>query len=703
VLIQEVRMLNRLTISALLKTVIAATALVVIMLFSLNAWTSWHRLQLTSRIETIADVSAVLFKAMNSLRSDRSTTIRVLNADQPMDREVETYLKSAREIEKPALTRALLLLPGVTFPQANLVVPQLERLTRTLFEEQAEFNTEITKPKAARRLALAKEYGETVNALLEVLDKTSDGLAGSINQQDATFDQLLVIKQTAWLMRNTAGEASLLVGNAVTSRQISADSQLAYVKLTGGVETAWKALQLVTSGMTLPALSSAMAAVQGAYFDPQYTGLRDRLIAAAVKSEKGEITALQWSPISVEHMSTAVAVAEAALDAAKAHAEAQHRGAFSALILQLLLLATSIAATAAAMTAISRRVIVPLKRIRDAMLQVASGDLAVETGYTARRDEIGALAGALETFKSQAQEKLAIEAQEGERNASAAARQRAVEAYVGEFESVVRGTLQQLGGASGQMRTTSSELSGVSRQTNARVEIAQKASGDASMSVEAVAAAAEQLSASIGDISKQASHAAGIASRAVNQARQTDGTVQGLAQSASRIGEVIGLINSIAAQTNLLALNATIEAARAGDAGRGFAVVASEVKTLASQTAKATDEISEQVADIQKVAGEAIDAIKGIGGIIGEVNEVATAIAAAVQQQGAATQEITRSTQYASQGTRNVSDNIAGVKSDADMAAAAADNVKRASETLEKESQHLGSQVNDFLGKIRAA
>jgi methyl-accepting chemotaxis protein len=221
--------------------------------------------------------------------------------------------------------------------------------------------------------------------------------------------------------------------------------------------------------------------------------------------------------------------------------------------------------------------------------------------------------------------------------------------------------------------------------------------------VESVASAAEELSASIGDISKQASHAAGIASRAVDAARVTDGTVQGLAQSASRIGEVVGLINSIAAQTNLLALNATIEAARAGESGRGFAVVASEVKTLASQTAKATDEISEQVAGIQKVAGEAIDAIKSIGSIIAEVNEVATAIAAAVQEQGAATQEITRSTQYASQGTKNVSENITGVKSDADTAAAAADNVKRASETLEKESKHLGNQVNDFLGKIRAA
>jgi methyl-accepting chemotaxis protein len=254
------------------------------------------------------------------------------------------------------------------------------------------------------------------------------------------------------------------------------------------------------------------------------------------------------------------------------------------------------------------------------------------------------------------------------------------------------------------MRTTSAGLSAVSSQTNSRVKVAEKASGEASLSVESVASASEELSASIEDISRQASHAAGIAKRAVTRARETDDTVQGLAKTAGRIGEVVGLINSIAAQTNLLALNATIEAARAGEAGRGFAVVASEVKSLASQTAKATDDISEQITDIQKVASDAIEAIKAIGGIIGEVNEVATAIAAAVEEQGAAaTQEITRSTQHAAQGTRNVSENITGVKTDADAAAAAAEKVKQASETLETQSLQLSSQVTEFLGKIRAA
>jgi methyl-accepting chemotaxis protein len=697
-------MLNRLTVSALLKTVILVTSFCVVVGFSLNAWDSWGRLQAASRIAVIADASANMFKAMHNLRTDRSTTNRLLNSDAPMEADIEKYLRNIRDIEMPAMNNALGLLGGIDFAQKQTLVPEFDRLFKAMSSLQKEFWEAMGKPKASRRPTLAKEYMDTTTAMLDTLDKLSGSVAAAINHQDATIDQLLAIKQIAWLLRNTAGEASLIVAIGLNSGKITPEAKLAYTKYAGGIDAAWSALELTAAGMQLPpAISAAMAATKTGYFEPQYLSLRDRLLTQIAAGEKAELTPNQWTPITVGRLATAVGVAEAALDAARDHAALLRSTAQRSLIMQLSLLAGALALAFGAMAIVTRRAIKPLHNMRDAMLKVAAGDLHVDTGYAARHDEIGALAGALETFKQQAADKARIEAQERERNAGAMARQQAIESYVGEFESMVRQTLTQLGDASGQMRTTSAGLSTISRQTNERVQVAGKASGEASMSVETVAAASEELSASINDISQQAAHAADIASRAVGQARNTDGTVQGLAQSAGRIGEVVGLINTIAAQTNLLALNATIEAARAGEAGRGFAVVASEVKSLASQTAKATEEISEQIADIQKVAGEAIDAIKGIGSIIGEVNEVATAIAAAVQQQGAATQEITRSTQFAAQGTKNVSDNITGVKADADAAAAAAEDVKQASQTLETQSQQLGNQVTDFLGKIRAA
>jgi len=697
-------MLNRLTVSTLLKAVILTTAFCVVVGFSLNAWESWGRLQMEGRITAITDASANMFKAMHNLRTDRSATNRLLNSDTPMDSDIEKYLRDIRDTQMPAMSSALTLLPSIELAQAQMLLPEFDRLFKKLSAQQTEFWEAMGKPKASRRPTAGKEYLETATALLETLDKLSAALAAVVNHQDPVIDQLLAIKQIAWLLRNTAGEASLVVSTGLGVGQVTPETHLKYLKFVGGTEIAWNALELTASGMQLPpALASAMTENKKAYFEPDYLGLRDRLLTALMTGGKPELTANQWTPVTVGRLGAAVKVAESALDAAREHTVTQHSAARRALAMQLVLLVAALALTFGALMVVTRRVIRPLHTMRDAMLKVAAGDLTIDTGYAQRRDEIGALAGTLETFKQQAEDKVRIEAQERERNAGARARQQAIESYVGEFETMVRESLHQLGDASGKMRTTSDGLSTVSRQTNARVQVAEKASSEASMSVETVAAASEELSASINDISQQAAHAAGIASRAVGQARETDGTVQGLAKSAGRIGEVVGLINSIAAQTNLLALNATIEAARAGEAGRGFAVVASEVKSLASQTAKATEEISEQISDIQKVAGEAIDAIKGIGSIIGEVNEVATAIAAAVQQQGAATQEITRSTQFAAQGTKNVSDNITGVKADADAAAAAADDVKHASETLESQSQQLGNQVTQFLGKIRAA
>jgi methyl-accepting chemotaxis protein len=696
-------MLNRLTISTLLKSVIAVMAACVVAFLVTAAWDSWGRLQAAGRISVIAEASASAFTAMHNLRTDRASTTQTLNGEAVIDATLEKTLHDYRDAENPAMRSVADLSATVDLADQNTLLPALTRLMETLKALQGESWDAMSRPKGSRRPTLAKEYAETTTALLSTLDKLSVQFITAVNHNDPVIDQLLAIKQLAWLLRDTGGQAALLISKGLAAGRLPPEARQNFTKFVTGTEFVWNALETMVAGAQLPAnLVEAMATAKTAYFDPQYLASSDQLLNAIIAGEKSD-AASQWGVEAIRRLTTAVMLAERALDEAKRHSVAQWSAARQSLILNVTLLASALVLAIGSMMVVGRRVIKPLHAIRDAMLKVAAGDLAVGADYAERHDEIGALAGALATFKQQAVEKLRIEQQERERNAGTATRQQAIEAYIGEFEDQVRETLQQLGDASNQMRTTSDGMSAVSTQTNASVQIAAKASGEASMNVQSVASASEQLSASINDISRQAAHAAGIASRAVSQARVTDSTVQGLAVTANKIGEVVGLISDIASQTNLLALNATIEAARAGEAGRGFAVVASEVKSLASQTAKATDDISEQIADIQKVAGEAIDAIKAIGGIISEVNEVATAIAAAVEQQGAATQEITRSTQQAAQGTKNVSDNIIGVSAGADAAGAAAQNVKTASEMLGAQTEQLRGQVDAFLGKIRAA
>jgi methyl-accepting chemotaxis protein len=697
-------MLNRLTVSVTLKAVIGVMAACVVAVLSVSAWTSWSRLQAAGRITVIADASASAFKAMHNLRNDRPSTNRLLISDQVIQPDMVSYLRTIRGDEMPAMLATAELLPAIQFADKETLVPALSRLMQTLTALQAESWEAMSQPKPSRRPTLVKEYMETAEALLQTAETVSARLAAAVNHNDPVIDQLLSIKQAAWLLRSTSGEASLLLSSGLSAGRMTPEARQSYTKFVGGIETAWTALELAAAGGKLPSsLVDVLAMAKTANFDPQYLALRDRIANALVSGEKAEITASQWSPITVGRMGSAVMVAERALEEAKIRASAQWSAAREQLILQLSLLAGALALALGSMIAVSRRIITPLHGIRDAMLKVAAGDLSVDVGYAGRRDEIGTLAGALGVFKQQAIEKARIEQQERDRNLGAAARQQAIETHIAAFEAQIRHALNALDTASDQMRTTSDDMSLVSNQTNTQAHGAAKASGEASTNVQNVASASEELSASINDISRQVTHAASIASRAVDMARQTDDTVQGLSKTASRIGEVVGLINDIASQTNLLALNATIEAARAGQAGKGFAVVASEVKSLAGQTAKATEEISEQIAAVQKVAMEAIEAIKGIGGIIGEVNEVASAIAAAVEQQGAATLEITRSTQQAAQGTKAVSDNIEGVSVGADAAGAAALNVKSAAGVLGSQAQQLRSQVDQFLGKIRVA
>ena len=352
---------------------------------------------------------------------------------------------------------------------------------------------------------------------------------------------------------------------------------------------------------------------------------------------------------------------------------------------------------------LSRMISGSITRLATSTINLADGDMTVQVEGGERQDEIGGLARAIDIFRRNAIDKLRIEEEQRILQQKAAARQLAVEQHIAAFERQIRDALEALGAASVQMRGTSDGMSGTAERTKDQVAAVATASNEASSNVQTVAAASEELSASISEISRQVSTAASIASRAVDEARQTDVTVRGLVEVVSVIRDIVKLISDIAGQTNLLALNATIEAARAGNSGRGFAVVANEVKSLATQTAKATGEISAQIEAVQTVTRATVEAMKRIGGTISEVSSVATSIASAVEEQGAATLEITRSTQQAAARTQEVSDHIAGVSEGAKTTGRAAQGVKSAAEALNEQTECLRGRVDDFLGKIRAA
>jgi methyl-accepting chemotaxis protein len=352
---------------------------------------------------------------------------------------------------------------------------------------------------------------------------------------------------------------------------------------------------------------------------------------------------------------------------------------------------------------IGRGIVNPVSSMTAAMRKLAAGDTSAAIPAQDHKDEIGDMAKAVGVFKEnmiKADELAAEQRAEQERKER---RQKAIESHITEFDRSVREALDALGSAATEMRATATSMSATAEETQRQAGTVASASEQTSANVETVAASSEEMSGSIGEISRQVTQASQIAERAVEDAQRTNATVNTLAEAAQKIGQVVQLIQDIASQTNLLALNATIEAARAGDAGKGFAVVASEVKSLANQTAKATEDIAAQIGSIQTVTREAVTAIQGIGGTIGQISEISTSIASAMEEQGAATQEIARNTQQAAKGTEQVSQTIAGVNRAAGETGTAAGQVLASAEQLGRQSETLRSEVNRFLEKIRAA
>jgi methyl-accepting chemotaxis protein len=349
-------------------------------------------------------------------------------------------------------------------------------------------------------------------------------------------------------------------------------------------------------------------------------------------------------------------------------------------------------------------VIRPIAQMTDVMKGLAGGDLTVSVPALNRGDEVGAMARAVQVFRDNALRVQSMEAEQKSLKLKAEGdRKVAMQQMADGFDSVIGRIIQTVSSASSELESSAGQLTKTAEVTQMLSATVATASEQSSANAQSAAAAAEEMASSVSEISRQVQDSHKISREAVSQVEQTNARIADLAQSASRIGEVVKMISAVAEQTNLLALNATIEAARAGEAGRGFAVVASEVKALASQTAKATEEISEQIGQMQSATNQSVSAIEQIGGTIGRIAEISQAIAAAVEEQGAATQEISRNVQQAAQGASQVAGSIADVNRGATDTGTASTHVHDLARSLLGQSNHLKGEVEKFLSTVRAA
>ena len=693
-------MLNRVTISTLLKTVIMTLGLAVIVMLSLTEWDSWSRLKTAKEAEAAANAESHLFTALYNLRVDRATTASDLHADRT---GVEQILSNSRTADMAALNSALEYLPGVDFPDQQALTTELADRVKRLSALHDETAAALAQPKASRPAGLAESAFKEINELFAFVDKLSTRVAVAIKMHDAFIDQMMEIKQLAWTMRNMSGDATLVILNPLWGKPVSPTAMNDYIADVSKYTVTWASLKEMANGLPLPArLTDMIAKVDSVFFAPDHVARRMKVLTAEIAGQPAGTDSDEWSTYSIAEQAPIQDTAIIALDVAKDRAAELHSRALWSLIVQLCLMACAIAGVSAMMWVVAFRVSNPMHQLPAAMRRLAGGDFDVVLPGLERKDEIGAMATAVEEFKAVSAEKAHSETEEAvrrqkaeadiqakaaaEQQKSAEAQARAAQEQAKIVRLLAEGLVKMAEGdlghrlgegftesyrqikddfnamglrlheSIGAIAAATREISNASSELSSSTTDLSQRTEEQAASLEQTSASMEQISATVrqnAENAHRASQSAGgardVADRGGQVVAKAVDAMARIEDSSRKISDIIGVIDEIARQTNLLALNAAVEAARAGEAGRGFAVVASEVRSLAQRSSQAAKDIKDlitnssgQVKDGVDLVNKAGTALHEIVNSIKQVVDIVADIAAASTEQATGLEQVNR-------------------------------------------------------------